>query len=184
MFETGYKRTGDIQPARISAEAKAGNISQLYAKRLYLPDWRKEAIERNPQCRTRGERNRVSNRRRCAADVNEPMGIRTVLKRIERAEEALKAQSIFSQDCICFPEKEQPFSCSAFEEPVAAQVKCPLHGDRFKRPQFFIHIASWRRAQESARRQHLSAQYRKKRQKTARFSSSSRTEPSASFSQA
>ena len=46
MFETGYKRTGDIQPARISAEAKAGNISQLYAKRLYLPDWRKEAIER------------------------------------------------------------------------------------------------------------------------------------------
>jgi hypothetical protein len=46
MFETGYKRTGDIQPARISAEAKAGNISQLYAKRLYLPEWRKEAIER------------------------------------------------------------------------------------------------------------------------------------------
>ena len=107
MFETGYKRTGDIQPARISAEAKAGNISQLYAKRLYLPDWRKEAIERNPQCRTRGERNRVSNRRRCAADVNEPMGIRTVLKRIERAEEALKAQSVYSPDCICFPENEQ-----------------------------------------------------------------------------
>jgi Terminase small subunit len=46
MFETGYKRTGDIQPARISAEAKAGNISQLYAKRLYLPEWRKEAIAR------------------------------------------------------------------------------------------------------------------------------------------
>jgi hypothetical protein len=46
MFETGYKRTGDIQPARISAEARAGNISQLYAKRLYLPEWRKEAIER------------------------------------------------------------------------------------------------------------------------------------------
>jgi hypothetical protein len=46
MFETGYQRTGDIQPARISAEAKAGNISQLYAKRLYLPDWRKEAIDR------------------------------------------------------------------------------------------------------------------------------------------
>ena len=46
MFETGFKRTGDIQPARISAEAKAGNTSQLYAKRLYLPEWRKEAIER------------------------------------------------------------------------------------------------------------------------------------------
>jgi hypothetical protein len=46
MCETGFKRTGDIQPARISAEAKAGNTSQLYAKRLYLPDWRKETIER------------------------------------------------------------------------------------------------------------------------------------------
>jgi phage terminase small subunit len=49
MFETGYKRTGDIQPTRISAEAKAGatsRLAQLYAKRLYLPDWRKEAIEK------------------------------------------------------------------------------------------------------------------------------------------
>jgi hypothetical protein len=46
MFETGYERTGDIQPARISAEANAGITSQLYAKRLYLPEWRKEAIER------------------------------------------------------------------------------------------------------------------------------------------
>jgi hypothetical protein len=35
------------------------------------------------------------------------MGIRILLKRIEGAEEALKAHSIFSQDCICFPEKEQ-----------------------------------------------------------------------------
>jgi len=33
------------------------------------------------------------------------MGIRTLVKRIEKAEEALKTQSIFSQDCICFPEK-------------------------------------------------------------------------------
>lgn len=46
MFETVYKRTGDIQPARISAEAKAGNLIQLYAKRLYLPTWRQEAIEK------------------------------------------------------------------------------------------------------------------------------------------
>jgi len=41
MFETGYKRTGDIQPTRISAEVTAGVTSQLYAKRLYLPEWRK-----------------------------------------------------------------------------------------------------------------------------------------------
>jgi len=29
MFETGYKRTGDIQPARISAETKAGVTTQI-----------------------------------------------------------------------------------------------------------------------------------------------------------
>lgn len=40
-------------------------------------------------------------------------------------------------------------------------MKCPLHGDRFKRPQFFIYIASWRRAQGPARRQTLSAPYHK-----------------------
>jgi hypothetical protein len=46
MFETGYKRTGDIQSTRISAEAKAGVSTQIYATRLYLPEWRKEAIEK------------------------------------------------------------------------------------------------------------------------------------------
>jgi len=46
MFETGYKRTGDIQPARISTEIRAGDTHQLYAKRLYLPEWRREAIEK------------------------------------------------------------------------------------------------------------------------------------------
>ena len=46
IFETGYKRTGDIQPARISAEANAGVTLQLYAKRLYLPEWRREVIEK------------------------------------------------------------------------------------------------------------------------------------------
>ena len=69
------------------------------------------------------------------------MGIRTLLKRIEKAEEALKAQALFSPDCICFPEKEQPFFCSAFEEPVAASVKCPLHGNRFRQPIFHIYVS-------------------------------------------
>jgi hypothetical protein len=39
------------------------------------------------------------------------MRIRTLLKRIEQAEKALLAQSIFSADCICFPENEPPFFC-------------------------------------------------------------------------
>jgi hypothetical protein len=32
--------------ARTSAEANAGLKSLLYAKRLYLPDWRREALEK------------------------------------------------------------------------------------------------------------------------------------------
>jgi hypothetical protein len=35
------------------------------------------------------------------------MGVQALLKRIERTEKAFEAQSIFSPDCICFPEKEQ-----------------------------------------------------------------------------
>src|SRR5450631_2773070 len=57
--------------------------------------------------------------------IHQIMTTRTLLKRLEKAEEALKAQLIFSQDCICFPDKEQPFFCSPSEEPVAARVKCP-----------------------------------------------------------
>jgi hypothetical protein len=86
------------------------------------------------------------------------MGVRTLLKRIERTEKAFKAQSIFSVDWICFPEKEQPCFCSASD---AAAVKCPLHGDRFKRQRFFVYVAAWRQAKEPARRQRLSTQYRK-----------------------
>ena len=46
MFETGYKRTGNTLPTRLSAEAKASVTPQLYAKRLYLSEWRKEAIDK------------------------------------------------------------------------------------------------------------------------------------------
>ena len=66
------------------------------------------------------------------------MSNRSVLSRIEQAEAALKTRSFFAQDCICFPEKEQPFLCSSFEEPIAARLKCPLHGNRFKQPYFHL----------------------------------------------
>ena len=89
------------------------------------------------------------------------MGTRTLLKRIERAEKALETRSIFSQDCICFPESEQPFFCSPSEEPIAAMVKCPRHGNRFRQPIFHIYVSAWRVESEPARRQRLSAQYRK-----------------------
>jgi hypothetical protein len=49
-LDTGFKACGLIQPAKITAQANAGaraDVSnQLYAKRLYLPDWRRENIER------------------------------------------------------------------------------------------------------------------------------------------
>ncbi len=89
------------------------------------------------------------------------MGIRTLLKRIENAEEALKTHSVFSPDCICFPDKEQPFFCLPSEEPIAARVKCPLHGNRFRQPIFHVYVSSWRAEKEPARRRRLSAQYRK-----------------------
>jgi hypothetical protein len=66
------------------------------------------------------------------------------LKRIERAEKAAKAQSIFSPACICFPEKEQPFFVLDIEQEIAGRVKCPLHGERFK-PRFHIFVAGWLR---------------------------------------
>ena len=89
------------------------------------------------------------------------MGIRTLLKRIEQAEQALKTQSVFSADCICFPEEEPPFFCFPAEEEAAAKVKCPLHGNRFKQPIFRIYVAKWRRESELIRRQQLSSQYQK-----------------------
>jgi hypothetical protein len=89
------------------------------------------------------------------------MRARTLLKRLENLEEAAEAQSRLSPRCICFPDKEPPFFCDPDEEEAAARVKCPLHGERFKRQQFFIYVASWMRAKEPARRQRLSSQYRK-----------------------
>ena len=92
------------------------------------------------------------------------MTTRSLLKRLEKAEGIAKAQSKSlsksTPDCICFPEKEQPFFCSSYEEPIAALVKCPLHGKRFRRQTFFVYVASWLAEKEPARRQRLSPQYR------------------------
>jgi hypothetical protein len=52
-----------------------------------------------------------SNRENVEGWRDRDMGIRTLLKRIEQAEKALQARSIFSADCICFQENEPPFFC-------------------------------------------------------------------------
>jgi len=83
------------------------------------------------------------------------------MARVERVEQAATAHPILSADCICFPEDEQPFFCSVSEEEISATVKCPLHGERFVQPVFHVYVPQWRRESEPARRQRLSAQYRK-----------------------
>jgi hypothetical protein len=74
------------------------------------------------------------------------MPTRTLLKRIGRAEEALKAQSIFSADCICFPENEPPSFGFPIEREIAGKVKCSLHGERFA-PLFHLYVPKWLREQ-------------------------------------
>jgi hypothetical protein len=45
-------------------------------------------------------------------------------------------------------ENEPPFFCFPSEEEIAAKVKCPLHGNRFRQPIFHIYVAKWRRESE------------------------------------
>ena len=93
------------------------------------------------------------------------MPTRALLRRIEklekRAEQIAKALSRSSPDSICFPEKEPPFFCFPIEGDIAFLVECPLHGNRFKWPIFFVYVSKWRRESEHRRRQRLSDQYQK-----------------------
>lgn len=73
------------------------------------------------------------------------MPARTLLNRINRAENAAQARSIVSPECICFPPREPPFVGFPIELEIAARVKCPLHGDRFQ-TQFFVYVSKWLRA--------------------------------------
>jgi len=79
------------------------------------------------------------------------MSNRTLENRIERAEQAAKAQSKFSPECLCFPENESSFFAFEVELEMLTQVKCPVHGERFT-PGFHIYVAKWLRAKQP---QHL-----------------------------
>jgi hypothetical protein len=72
------------------------------------------------------------------------MGTRNLLKRIEQAEASMKAQSIFSPGCICFPENERPSFGFTVEMEIASNLQCPLHGKRFT-PLFHIYVPLWLR---------------------------------------
>jgi hypothetical protein len=84
------------------------------------------------------------------------------MHRLGRAEEAAKTQLKFSAECICFPEREQPFFNWPSEERIAAEVKCPLHGERFRPMTFFVYVSKWHREKQPRLLQtHHSEQYRK-----------------------
>ena len=86
----------------------------------------------------------------------------SVLARIERLERAVKTQSKVSADCICFPETEEPQLAFDIEYKIAGEVKCPLHGERFKPPQLRVFMAGWfREKRQAALWTHHSEQYRK-----------------------
>ena len=72
---------------------------------------------------------------------------RNLIARIENAERVADATlgQTFSGGCTCFPKHEPPFFGSLIEEQMAAKIKCPLHGDRFKSPQFHVYVAKWLR---------------------------------------
>jgi hypothetical protein len=72
---------------------------------------------------------------------------RNLLARIENAERVADAAMgpSFSGGCICFPRNEPPEFGWLIEEQIAAKVKCPIHGERFKTPRFHIYVAKWLR---------------------------------------
>jgi hypothetical protein len=85
-----------------------------------------------------------------------------LIHRLEQAEEAAKTQLKFSAECICFPEREQPFFNWPSEERIAAEVKCPLHGERFRPVTFFVYVSKWlREKQRHFLQNRRSDQYRK-----------------------
>jgi hypothetical protein len=85
---------------------------------------------------------------------------RSLQKRLERAEQIAKTKGRVAPDCICFPANEPPFFGYPIEQQIAAQVKCPLHRERFK-PLFYIYVPGWRRESEKKRWHRLSEQYHK-----------------------
>ena len=85
---------------------------------------------------------------------------RSFEKRLEQAEQIAKTKGRVAPDCICFPANEPPFFGFPIEQQIAAKVKCPLHGERFK-PLFHIYVPGWRRESEKKRWHRLSEQYHK-----------------------
>jgi hypothetical protein len=89
------------------------------------------------------------------------MHSRTLLARIERAEQLTKMKTNFSSDCICWPDNEYPFFGFDIEREIASSVKCSVHGERLTMIFQRLYLPAWRRQREIIRRSRLSPQYQK-----------------------
>jgi hypothetical protein len=90
---------------------------------------------------------------------------RQIRNRIQKLEQrlaaAVKALSRTSPKCICFPEGTVPFVSFEIEEDIAFLVKCPLHGDRFRRTEFWMFKPVWLSEKTAIWVGRQSAQYQK-----------------------
>ena len=86
---------------------------------------------------------------------------RTLLARIERAEQLAKATMKFSADCICWPENELPFFGFDIEREIATRLECPVHGKRSFWCVFHLYIPKWHREKQQERLSRRSPQYQK-----------------------
>jgi len=88
------------------------------------------------------------------------MSPRSLEVRLARITKRLKERSIYLRDCICFPKGVQPAFHFQVEMEIAATVKCPLHGERFK-PFGLMYVSQWLRPKREKWLLTQSAQYRK-----------------------
>jgi hypothetical protein len=93
------------------------------------------------------------------------MPTRDLLQRVEKVEQCAKeiaqARSMYSPECICFPENEPPSFGFPLEQQIASGVKCPLHGNRWKWTFHRIYVSKWLREGFERKRETLSPQHRK-----------------------
>jgi len=89
------------------------------------------------------------------------MHSRTLVARIERAEQVAKTKTQFSPDCICWPESERPFFGFDIEREIATQVKCPVHGKRSFWLVYHLYIPKWLREKQKERFSRRTPQYQK-----------------------
>jgi len=89
------------------------------------------------------------------------MRIRALLRRVERIESFSRSKDSYPPECICFPEGARPCFHWTVEVEIAAKLKCPLHGDRF-RPSILIYVSRFqRRKREWFIANRTNAQYQK-----------------------